>query len=149
MAEYTNRRCSKCQINFPNWKEHRSCPGCGEDTWQIDEPYDDDWREQLDALTAVPTGSMEERYLPNVTDDGPVIEKATGRYFIAHELLLNAGYLNLEPFDHVRIRDRLYELQAHLWRNKPGVAPGAWWIVPVPELELGWPVLDENPPSGG
>ena len=59
-------------------------------------------------------------------------DPATGtQLFYPVTYLVEAGYLDAEEFQVVRIGDELYELQGHVGRGKFDPPDGFWWVQPA------------------
>lgn len=124
-------RCSKCDVNYPTYKEHLKCEVCGNDTWETTwkDGFDDDWREKVQALqfsTPRPT------YMGELPDVHVTIMRHEGKLWVTHQSLINEGYRYLEDFGIVKIDGEFYELQGHVGKEQGLIAGGAWWIEPVP-----------------
>lgn len=132
-------RCSPCDVNLPPWREFETCPGCGRDTWRINEDYPRYWKEDLEKLqaTSAPKSASELAGLyPHPPDARVDVREQEGREWIVHQDLIDAGYEYLESFSIVFVNKTFYELQGHtgasfrlLGQHYP---TGVWWVEEVP-----------------
>ena len=139
-------RCSNCSIDFPTHEQFARCLACDEVTsYFSDIDADKLWNEKVIAIMDARTGeSMMATPLPIPNVDAP-ITFYSDRDWIPHEDLIKAGYRCLEDFQVVRIRNRFYELQAHIGRTLThGIRGGAWWVEQIdPDVTYDLPVLSE------
>src|SRR5688500_2291353 len=78
---------------------------------------------ELKNLRPMPTGDLPDAKAEIIT--------YRGNLWVAHQLLLDAGYSCLEDFGIVKITGRFYELQGHMGKTADNLPGGGWWIEEV------------------
>ena len=144
-------RCSTCSINYGGYSKGK-CLACTGDVWwdSTGTPDEDAMVKAYEAsggdlnADAFACSTTTPLPIPNVDAD---ITYHADQDWIPHQVLIDHGYRCLENFQIVRIRNRFYELQAHIGRTLVhGVTGGAWWIEQVEpdKYDVGCPVLSAD-----
>lgn len=117
------RRCSPCDISYPDESTYKVCQACGNKTWRAKhESWDSDWPDRV-------RWNMEANSLriPNVEVK---IIRYKNLSWVAETILEAHGYV-CDDFVIVKINRKFYELCG----RKDGEI-GAWWIERV---KFNWP----------
>ncbi len=116
------RRCSTCDVNYPDEDTHEICLGCNAETWRMgkEDTWDEDWPAKVDLLNK--QARVKSGPIPSVETQ---LFRYKDRLWIAEQLLTNEGYLP-ESLGIVRINDDFYELSGY----RGGEIP-SWWIEKV------------------
>lgn len=119
-------RCSACDLDYPESPPHARCSVCEEETWMTNDSTPPDWATRVEARrSAIRSATAFPIPAPDV--DVEIVEHGEQKW-VAHKLLLDAGYGCLEDGRIVQIQGKYYELNAHIGKSSATVPGGAWWI---------------------
>ena len=118
-------RCSLCGVSYPRMSQFLTCPLHGEETMQVRDDPDPDWKEQLARLKAQADKAEElSRTIPLLHGIEPYTEH--GLLWVTQEAMYKAGF----RISHISPSFRLFELDdGFVYETQGWDEPGRrWWV---------------------
>ncbi|HEY5989274.1 MAG TPA: hypothetical protein VIV12_23275 [Streptosporangiaceae bacterium] len=137
------RRCSVCNINYPNSNDHAVCHNCGEDTKFMIVPVHEDWVDRARRVKAVidDRTKVDDTPLPAISARLQIVSE-NGKFFVTQTALINAGL-------HIQSHRAMVLFIANgiVWETQGWDEPNRRWLIePVLNAyKLNEPIEDVEP----